>query len=171
MKRRCFLLVLLAAPLLASCKGKGDAEAMPPPQEFTDSSIAYFCGMSVNEHNGPKAQIFIRDQQDPFWFASVRDAFAFLKLPETPKAVVAIYVNDMAKARNWDHPGPGTWIDARKAVYVIGSRRRGGMNADETIPFGTASAAQQFVKAEGGKIVRFDDVPSDYVLGAKSGGK
>lgn len=169
MKRIRFLLLLLAAPLLVSCKWNDDADAMPPPQKITNSSVAYFCSMSVNEHEGPKAQIFIRDMKNPFWFASVSDAFAFLFLPETPKAVTAIYVNDMAKAKDWAHPGPGTWIDAHKALYVIGSRRRGGMNAHEAAPFGTAAAAEKFVADEGGRIVRFDDMPHDYVLGSKSG--
>ena len=171
MKRRRFLLILLAAPMLASCKRNGDAEAMPAPREVTDGSIAYFCGMAVNEHSGPKAQIFIRDTPDPFWFASVRDAFSFLILPETPKAVTAIYVNDMAKAKDWAHPGPATWIDAHKAFYVIGSRRRSGMNADEAVPFGTDAAAQKFVAEEGGRVVRFDTMPRDYVLGPKTGEK
>lgn len=169
MNRRVFIAVMLAAPWLASCKRDRDAAGLPPPREITESSVAYFCGMSLDEHSGPKAQIFIRGVSDPFWFASVRDAFAFLILPETPKAVVVTYVNDMAKVKDWDHPEPGTWIDAHKAFYVIGSRRRGGMNADEAIPFGTASAAQQFVTVEGGRIVRFDDVPRNYVLGVKSG--
>ncbi len=171
MKRRRFLLVLLAVPVLASCKRDGGAEVMPAPREVTDSSVAYFCGMSVNEHSGSKAQIFIRDMQDPFWFAGVRDAFAFLMLPETPKAVVAVYVNDMAKATDWAHPEQGTWIDAHTAFYVIDSRQRGGMNAGEAVPFGTAAAAKKFIAEEGGRVVRFDDMPRDYVLGPKTGEK
>lgn len=171
MNRRTFVLAMLATPNLASCKRNHDAAHAPSPREVTDSSVAYFCGMSLGEHSGPKAQIFIRNLPDPYWFASVRDAFAFLMLPETPKAVVAVYVNDMAKAKNWANPERATWMDAHKGLYVIGSRRRGGMNTDETIPFGTAAAAQQFVTAEGGRIVRFNDMPRAYVLGAKSGEK
>ena len=105
MKRRRFLLILLAAPL-ACCKRDADAPP-PPPRDATDTATAYFCGMSVNEHAGPKAQIFVRDLADPFWFSSVRDAFAFIMLPETPKAVTAIYVNDMASAKDWEQPEPG----------------------------------------------------------------
>ena len=169
MQRRHFLLAILAAPLLASCKQDRDAVAAPLPREVTDASVAQFCGMSLTEHGGPKAQIFMRGLPDPYWFATVRDAFAFLMLPETPKAVAATYVNDMARVKNWEQPEPGAWIEADQASYVIGSRRRSGMNTDEAIPFGDAAAARKFVAAEGGRIVRFADMPRDYILASKSG--
>jgi hypothetical protein len=53
---------------------------MPSPQEVSESSVAQFCGMSLAEHAGPKEQIVVRDQATPFWFASVRDTIAFLRL-------------------------------------------------------------------------------------------
>lgn len=168
MKRRAFLLALLATPLLASCK-RDDVAAALRPREVNDASVAQFCGMNLTEHSGPKAQIFIRGLPDPYWFATVRDAFAFLMLPESPKAVAAAFVNDMAKAKNWDQPEPGLWVEAGRAFYVIGSRRRSGMNSDEAIPFGASDAAEKFVAAEGGRIVRFDEMPRDYILAAKSG--
>ncbi len=171
MKRRSLLFVLLAASLLGACKLDRAATPPPLPRDVSDDAVAYFCGMSLSEHSGPKAQVFIRGVREPFWFSSVRDAFAFLMLPETPKAVTAVYVNDMAKAKNWAHPEPGTWVDAHKALYVIGSRRRGGMNADEAIPFGNAAAAQKFAAAEGGRVVSFDEMPHDYILASKSGEK
>jgi copper chaperone NosL len=168
MKRRDFLFAILAAPLLASCK-REQAVAAPGPREVTDASVAQFCGMSLTEHSGPKAQIFIRGLPDPYWFATIRDAFAFLMLPETPKAVAAVYVNDMARVKHWEQPEPGAWIEAGKATYVIGSRRRSGMNTDEAIPFGDAAAAQKFLADEGGRIVRYADMPRDYILASKSG--
>jgi copper chaperone NosL len=170
MNRRALLLCLLAAPLLACCQQDREATA-PQPREVTDGSIAQFCGMSLNEHSGPKAQIFVRGLPDPYWFAAVRDAFAFLMLPETPKAIAVVYVNDMAKVKNWDQPEPGLWVEAKKAAYVIGSRRRSGMNGDEAIPFGTSGAAEKFVAEEGGRIVGFDDMPRDYILSANPGEK
>jgi copper chaperone NosL len=169
MKRRTVLLALLAAPLLASCKQNRNAAAAPPPREISDASVAQFCGMSLSEHAGPKAQIFIRGLPDPYWFATVRDAFAFVMLPEMPKAIEAIYVNDMARVKNWEQPEPGMWVEANKALFVIGSRRRSGMNTDEAIPFGAADAARKFVEAEGGRIVGFEDMPRDYILASNSG--
>ncbi|MGD0639176.1 MAG: nitrous oxide reductase accessory protein NosL [Roseiarcus sp.] len=123
----------------------------------------------MTEHAGPKGQIFIRGLPDPYWFSSVRDAFAFTMLQETPKAISAFYVSDMARAKNWDQPEPGMWVEAREAYFVIGSRRRGGMGADEAIPFSVAAAARGFADANGGRVVRFAEMPKDYVLATSSG--
>ena len=132
MRRRELLFGLIA---LAACK-RGDTVAdAPHPREITDAATAQFCGMALTEHAGPKAQIFIRGLHDPYWFATVRDAFAFTMLQEMPKAISAIYVSDMARAKNWDQPEPGIWVEAHQAYFVIGSRRRSGMGTDEAIPF------------------------------------
>ncbi len=169
MNRRNLLLALLAAPWLASCKRDRDTAKARPAREVSDASVAQFCGMSLSEHAGPKAQIFIRGLPDPYWFATVRDAFAFIMLPEMPKAIEAVYVNDMARAKIWEQPEPGMWVEASKAFFVIESRRRSGMNTDEAIPFGSADAARKFIEAEGGRIVGFDEMPRDYILASSSG--
>lgn len=161
--------LLLGLLLLAACKQADVTSDAPRPREANDASVTQFCGMSVSEHGGPKAQIFVRGLPDPYWFSSVRDAFAFTMLQETPKAVSAIYVNDMGRAKNWDQPEAGTWIEAHQAYYVIGSRRRGGMGADEAIPFGSTITAKDFADANGGRIVSFVDMPRDYVLASASG--
>jgi copper chaperone NosL len=162
MRRREVLLLGLA--FLAACKRRDATAEAPRPREVTDAATAQFCGMSVTEHSGPKAQIFIRGLPDPYWFATVRDAFAFTMLQEMPKAFSAFYVNDMARAKNWDQPEPGTWVEAHQAYFVIGSRRRSGMGTDEAIPFGVAAAARAFADANGGRVVRFAEMPRDYIL-------
>jgi copper chaperone NosL len=166
MRRRDILLGLVL--LAAGCK-RGDTAAAPGPREATDRSTSQFCGMSLVEMPGPKAQVFVRGIPDPYWFGNVRDMFAFLFLPEMPKAIAAAYVSDMGRAKNWDQPEPGTWVDARKALYVIGSRRRNGMGTDEAIPFGDGEGARRFAEDNGGRVVSFDDMPRDYVLSADSG--
>ncbi|MDR3533537.1 MAG: nitrous oxide reductase accessory protein NosL [Rhodopila sp.] len=163
MRRRAVLIGLLS---LTQCKLDRPDGALPPPREITDASIGQFCGMSLSEHAGPKGQIFVRDLPDPYWFATVRDAFAFAMLPEMPKAITAIYVSDMARARNWDQPEPGTWIEAHQAFFVIRSRRLSGMQTDEAIPFGDDATAARFTSANGGRVVRFADMPRDYILTA-----
>ncbi len=169
MIRRHFLLSLAALPALAACRDQDAVASLPPPREVTDTSVAQICGMTLTEHAGPKAQIFLRDMPDPYWFASVRDALAYAILPEMPKAIVVIYVNDMARAKNWDQPEPGTWIEASKAVYVLGSNHRGGMTADEAIPFGDPDSARRFALANGGRVVAYDKIPRDYILTSMSG--
>jgi copper chaperone NosL len=162
---------LLAAALLfglAACGEEQKAEA-PPPQEVTEDAVGQFCGMDLVEHPGPKGQIFVRGEPEPLWFATVRELFAFTMLPEMPKDVAAIYVNDMARATSWDQPEPGTWMEAEKGFYVIGSRQRSGMNTDELVPFGDEAAARAFAAEQGGTIVRFDEMPEDAVFPGTEG--
>lgn len=161
--KRLWHFVLLAGLVATSCDD-GASSKVPVAQEPPPGAVAEFCGMSIQEHPGPKAQLFVRGRTAPYWFASVHDMFAFTLMPEEPRAITAIYVNDMGRVRNWEHPDPGTWIDAHKAVFVIGSDRRGGMEEAEAVPFGDDAAAQAFIARNGGHIVRFGAMPMEYIL-------
>ncbi len=154
--------VLLLA--LTGCLEETTVE-LPQPRELTRDAVGHYCGMIVEDHPGPKAQVFVAGRDTPIWFSSVRDAFAFTKLPGEVKNIRAIYVNDMGKATNWNAPETGTWIDARKAHFVLNSDRRGGMGAKETVPFSNSEAAAGFIAKHGGNTVDFSEVPADYVLG------
>lgn len=156
---------LAASLLLGACNDKV-AEAPPAPHPLTEAAIGHYCGMNVLEHVGPKGQIILASRATPVWFSSARDAFSFTMLPEEPKDIRAIYVSDMAKAPSWEKPGVANWVDARRAVFVIGSRRTGGMGAPETVPFSDRAAAEAFAAENGGRVVGFADMPRDYVLGA-----
>jgi copper chaperone NosL len=163
----------LSAPLLvvlALFAGCSQQEELPMPAPFTldAEAIGRYCGMNVLEHDGPKGQIILTRIPEAIWFSSARDAVAFTKLPDEPKNIAAIYVSDMAAAKSWEQPGADNWIDAKKAFFVIGSRQRGGMGTAETVPFSTEEAALAFAAANGGKVMRFDDIPLDYVLGDAS---
>jgi copper chaperone NosL len=125
--------------------------------------------MNLLEHKGPKGQIILASQADPVWFSSARDALSFTMLPEEPKDIRAVYVSDMAKALSWDDPGATNWVDAHKAFFVIGSTRQGGMGAPETVPFSDKAAADKFAAEYGGRVVTYDEVPQDYVLGSQTG--
>jgi copper chaperone NosL len=72
----------------------------------------------------------------------------------------------MAKAKNWQEPGASNWVDAKQAFFVVGSRVKGGMGADETVPFSDPGAAEKFAAENGGRVVAFAGVSPDYVLGA-----
>ncbi len=148
---------------MAACGEERKAEA-PPPAALTREAVGYYDRMSVLDHEGPKAQIFVEAEPAPFWFSSVRDALVFTRLPEEPKDIRAIYVSDMATARSWADPGE-TWVEARMAHFVIGSGRMGGMGKPEPVPFSTLQAAEAFAREHGGRIVPFSAVPDDYILG------
>ena len=85
-------------------------------------------------------------------------------LPEEPRNIAAVYVNDIGRTE-WDRPAPGAWVAAREAWYVIGSPMRGGMGAPEAVPFGDRAAAERFAETHGGTVVAFGDIPHDAILG------
>ena len=144
---------LLAMLLLAGCNENAGTSVMPPPAALNSDAMGVFCGMNLMEHPGPKGQIITASRIDPFWFTSVRDTVAFTLMPEQPRDIKAIYVSDMARATNWDEPGTTNWVDARKAFFVIESRKQGGMGAAEAVPFGNREAADVFVAANGKHLV------------------
>lgn len=159
------ILAMVAVGLLAVACDDEDVPP-PPPVELQGHEISHYDQMIVVDHDGPRAQIHLKSRDEPVWFSSVRDAFAFHFLPEEPRDIAAIYVTDTGRAASWADPGPGVWIEARDAFFVIGSDMRGGMGAEEPVPFGTEEAAKAFVAEHGGTIVPFNEVPEDYVLGA-----
>lgn len=162
--RSLAILCVIAAALLGGCNAEREA-ALPNPFALTEEAIGRYCGMNVLEHDGPKGQIILSGMLEPIWFSSARDAIAFSLLPEEPKNIAAIYVSDMAVASSWEKPGAENWVEARKAFYVIGSDRKGGMGVDETVPFSTEWAALRFVARHGGQIIRFWDISIDHVRG------
>jgi copper chaperone NosL len=161
-------LALAVSLALAGCWEKQAAQP-PPPHRMTAEDIGHYCGMNVLEHPGPKGQIFVASLIEPVWFSSVRDTIAFTMLPDEPKNFQAIYVSDMGNATSWDKPGADNWVEARKALFVIGSRAKGGMGGEEAVPFSDRAAAESFVGKSGGKIVTFDQIPRDYVLTSDGG--
>lgn len=161
-----WLILSLAGALIVSACSK-DEEAPPPPaQAMTSDATGYYCGMLLGEHSGPKGQILLSSGGAPVWFTSVRDTFTFLRLPEEPKDVVAVYVSDMGAAPSWEKPGENNWIAAADASFVIESDREGGMGGAEAVPFGKKDDATAFVAAHGGRIVGFADAQAALAAGA-----
>lgn len=159
-----WLISALACTTLLSAIGceKQASIATPEPRTLTRDANGYYCLMTVVYHKGPKGQIILSDGKVN-WFTSVRDTIAFTLLPEEPKNIAAIYVNDMTRA-NWDNPGEDNWIDARNAWYVIHSELTGGMGKPEAVPFASQENAQTFAQKHGGKVFAFSDIPSDYII-------
>ncbi len=154
-----------AALILGGSSDDNSALEIPGPIAMTEEAVGYYCNMDILEHTGPKAQIHLKSIDFPIWFSQVRDAVAFTRLPEETYEVTAIYVHDMSRAVSWEAPGDDAWININKAHFVIESGKIGGMGAPETIPFGTNDAASEFAALNGGKVVKFSDIPDEYVIG------
>lgn len=153
MRRLVRALSIAGLMFLAACSGQGGA--LPPPLEPDENAIAYFCGMSLPEHEGPKGQAFVTGRDEPYWFASAREAFQFVETDLQSRDLRVLYVNDMSKG-TWEKPAPGAWIDIHKAFFVIGSSKTAAMSGNEPVPFATMEAAQAFSTQYGGEIVDFD---------------
>ena len=62
---------MVIAVLTCAC-GVQEEVALPSPQTLTADAEGYYCGMTVGNHAGPKAQIHLKGIPEPLWFVSVR---------------------------------------------------------------------------------------------------
>lgn len=156
---------LTVALLAAACQPDGTA-ALTPPQEPGPDAIGTICRMALSEHAGPKGQVFLKGQDRPLWFSSVRDTFNWLLVEDGGGHVApTIWVNDMAKSKAWDKPDAGAWVDARQAVFVANSSRHDGMGEAELVPFSDRNAAAGFAAQHGGKVLAFAQITRDVLAG------
>ncbi|MGF6177230.1 nitrous oxide reductase accessory protein NosL [Ensifer sp. 4252] len=158
-----FVMIATALALLSACKE--DVAQSIAPLDMTPETLGHYCQMNLLEHPGPKAQIFLEGSSAPLFFSQVRDVIAYARGPEQIAPILAIYVNDMGAAgATWDQPGDSNWIAADKAFYVVGSARRGGMGAPETVPFSSREGAAAFALAQGGRVLTLADITDAMVL-------
>lgn len=150
-------LVAAATALVLAAGCQNDPRALPAAHEIDDTTVSVLDGMSLKDYPGPKAQIIYVDGQTDF-FCDTLGLFSVYLRPEHDRKVGAMYVQDMGAA-DWQHPA-GHWIDAKQAFYVVGSKKLGAMG-QTFASFSKERDAQQFVKAEGGKLYRFDQISID----------
>ena len=161
---RMLAAALLPLLLVAGCNEQ-DAAIAPAPVALSEEAVGHYCQMIVLEHPGPKAQVHLAGNPAPLFFTQVRDALAYRRLPEQDADVVAIYVSDMgAEGATWDDPGSNNWIRVEDAIFVQGSKRRGGMGAPEFIPFADRTAALRFAAVHGGTTIPHGDLTDAMVL-------
>ncbi|MDY0272304.1 MAG: nitrous oxide reductase accessory protein NosL [Advenella sp.] len=166
MKRSFLGGIMLMGILLAGCGNEGgQASVSPEPRVITAEAVGHYCSMNLFEHQGPKGQIHVNGASEPVWFSTIQQVFAYTLLPEEPKGLSAIYVNDMGAVGDWSQKGANDiWIDGYKAFYVIESRFVGGMGGEDALPFSDQARAQAFSEEHGGRVVTFDTMPEEYIL-------
>jgi copper chaperone NosL len=160
MKRLCLILCLG----LAACQEEAAQDLSPVA--LNPQAVGHYCQMELLEHDGPKGQAHLAGLPGaPLFFSQVRDAVAYMRMPEQSHAVLAVWVNDMGAAgATWAAPGVNNWIDAKDAVYVVGAAVKGGMGAPELVPFSDPALARAFADANGGAVMDFAAIPDDAVL-------
>ncbi|MCK9381625.1 MAG: nitrous oxide reductase accessory protein NosL [Sulfuritalea sp.] len=153
---RVLPVVFASVLLLTACSQSTPAAK---PLEITKDTACSLDGMVLMDFPGPKAQIQY-EQGPPDFFCDTKEMFATFLRPEQKKRIVGIYTQDMAKT-DWAHP-QGSWIDAKTAFYVVGSRREGSMGPTVG-SFASEADAQTFTKTYGGKVLHFEQVTLDMV--------
>ena len=156
---RCFSLasILLAALLVSACSEDSPSTlAAQQAAAIESGDECHLCGMLISGFPGPKGQLFERGRERSLKFCSTRDLFAYLLDPEHQHNIQSAFVHDMAISP-WDHPDDETYIDARTAWYVVGSRRKGGMGPT-LASFADQTHADAFAAEYGGQLYRFDQL-------------
>ena len=151
---------LAAATGLAACGERTGSGAALAPLEIDAATSCELDGMLLADYPGPKAQIFYAGQAKPVYFCDTVELFNTLLRPEQVRKVVAVYVQDMGQA-DWEQPR-GHWIDAKTALYVLGSKRHGSMGPT-LASFAQALAAEKFIAQYGGKLLRYTEVKPEMV--------
>lgn len=158
------IFLLLGIILVSSCSGNSAIKEKPKPSKLVGNEVGYYMMMIVADHAGPKAQLWLDDQQKPIWFVDVRDAIKYTRSPEEPDNISIIYAHDMAKNPNY-HDVKDIWVALDKAVFVINSGKKGGMGMPETIPFSDPKSAMDFIQKNGGELINsVNDITSDYLI-------
>ncbi|MFC6688395.1 nitrous oxide reductase accessory protein NosL [Jhaorihella thermophila] len=156
--------VLILAALLVVAACKDEQAAIPQPVAMTEDALGFYCQMALGEHDGPKGQVHLEGALAPLFFAQVRDAIAYARMPEQEAEIAAIYVSDMSHAPSWQNPGADNWVLAADAFFVLGSDATGGMGAEEIVPFSVRADAEGFAAKHGGRVVRLAEIPDAAVL-------
>ena len=156
MNRRALLLFLLASLLPAAALAQGVAKLQKPGPK----DLCPVCGMLVAKYPNWVATIVYQDGH-AHHFDGAKDMFKFWFEPA--KYAAGHKREDMAAIRVTDFYNLQP-VDARKALYVIGSDVLGPMG-HEFVPLATKEDAADFLKDHKGKrILTFEQVTRDMPL-------
>lgn len=153
---RKLLAGVAALMLLAACSHALPTYSALEPGKDTACALD---GMLLLDFPGPKAQAHYAEGQ-PDFYCDLLELFSAVLAPEQKRPPAALFVQDMGKT-DWAHPR-AHWIDAKTALYVVGSKKRGSMGPTFG-SFASVEDAEKFAKQEGGKVMRFEQITLDMV--------
>lgn len=140
---------------LAGCDGRSGSAVSLAPVEIDRGTACELDGMLLADYPGPKAQLHVAGRAKPMFYCDTVELFNTLLAGEQAVSVTAVYVQDMGKA-DWANP-QGHWIDARQALFVVGSRRHGSMGPT-IASFSAQEDAARFAAEYGGTVRRFGEI-------------
>lgn len=156
MNKTHLALPLIIVMALAACN---KPVAPVVPQTITAGTSCSLDGMTLADFPGPKGQIHYAIGT-PDFFCDTIEMFSIYLQPEQKKRITGIFTQDMGKT-DWEKP-KDNWIDAKLALYVLGSKKTGSMGPT-LAAFSRQQDAEDFSKKFGGKVLRFDQVTPEMV--------
>ena len=154
------LVLALGGGVLTGCSDDAVQAQALAPVEIDRATSCELDGMLLIDYAGPKAQIHYAGQEKPSFFCDTVELFNTLLAGEQVRAVRMVYVQDMGKA-DWEHP-EGHWIDAKTAIYVVGSKRHASMGTT-IASFAQKADAEKFAGEYGGTVYPYDGIKLDMV--------
>ncbi|MDZ7687464.1 MAG: nitrous oxide reductase accessory protein NosL [Halobacteriales archaeon] len=180
--RRRFVSLVVGVGVSASMAGcVGGDEELPEPVALSAGQACDVCGMIIQDHPGPVAQTFYRDnrpegrgEDEPAWFCSLVCMFDFYyERGEQGWEPVVGYVTDYS-AVDYEVTQEGAtlfvtshleaeyFVDSETTTLVVDSDVRGAMGPS-LIPFTDSSEATAFQEEYGGDMMEFGDVSRQLV--------
>lgn len=157
------ILCLVALSTLSACSDNAAQQVVIHQAVAIESSDeCHLCGMLITHFDGPKGELFRKEQGDKvFKFCSTRDMFSYYLDPENTRNVSQVMVHDMSKMP-WgsDSIDDKHFIDAKTAWFVTGSEKTGAMGKT-LASFSLQTDAQAFADEFGGKVLSFKDINQD----------
>lgn len=155
------LLAIAGATLIAGCGG--GRRAPQKPVAIHKGDMCAVCGMYIAQYEGPRGEAYVAGYATPLKFGSTRDFFAYVTQPDEKQQVESVYVQDTARI-DWAHPTnrADSFIDASKAYYV-GWQPLPGAMGPTFASFAKRKDAEAFIKAHGGRLLRYGDVTPKVV--------
>lgn len=155
--------VILSLIIISACSdNSAQQEVIHKAVAMESSDECHLCGMLITNFDGPKGEVFRKEQGDKvFKFCSTRDMFSYYLDPENTRNVSQMLVHDMSKMP-WgiNSIDDKHFIDAKTAWYVTGSEKTGAMGKT-LASFSLQTDAQAFADEFGGKVLSFKDVNQD----------
>jgi len=157
------LSVIILSVSITACSDKDEQQKIIHQAVAMESSDeCHLCGMLITHFDGPKGEIFRKEQGETvFKFCSTRDMFSYYLDPENKRNVSQMLVHDMSKMP-WGSNSINDkyFIDAKNAWYVVNSEKTGAMGKT-LASFSLSNDAQAFATEFGGKVLSFQDVNQD----------
>ncbi|MCW8884306.1 MAG: nitrous oxide reductase accessory protein NosL [Motiliproteus sp.] len=162
LSKRRFLLLTGSVLLLAGCQSENKAIAKEQrPEVIHPNDACHLCGMTIQNFPGPKGQLYERGNNKCLKFCCTRDMFAYWLDPEHRHNIQGAFVHDMSKT-HWQKPSDQLYIDARRAIYVVGHNRKGALGPT-LASFSNRDASHEFMKNFGGEVYIFSEI-SEHLI-------